>query len=143
MIDGGIEIDMEAVLQNIAEAQVISLFFPTLRRTLLVDTRTNEHANTFVKIVPMVTDGGARLRSLRKLRPQFPRPESMTLIPWDARVDSLVALGVWEPLLTRIDCPEVAQACLEALREIERAEHLAAIRGEEYQTLWSRGSRPC
>lgn len=138
MIDGGIEIDLEAVLQNIAEAEVVTLFFPTLRRTLLVDTRTSEHAGSFVKIVPMAKDGGERLRSLRKLRPQFPHPSSITLIPWDARVGSLVHLGIWEPLMARIDCREVAQACLEALCTIEEAEHRAAILGDEYQTLWAR-----
>jgi hypothetical protein len=138
MIDGGIEIDLDEVVQNILEAEVVSLFFPTLRRSLLIDTRTSEHAGTFVKVVPMAKDGGDRLRSLRKLRPQFARPDSITLIPWDARVDSLVSLGIWEPILERIDCPEVAEQCLATLRAIEVAEHRAAIMGDDYQTLWAR-----
>ena len=138
MIDGGIELDLEAVLQNIAEAEVVSLFFPTLRRTLLVDTRCNEYAGTLVKIVPMARNGGERLRSVRKLRPQFPRPESITLIPWDVRVVSLVDLGIWDRLLERIDCPEVASACLERLCAFELAEHRAAIVGRDYETLWAR-----
>ncbi|MQC18359.1 MAG: hypothetical protein DWG80_04710 [Chloroflexi bacterium] len=138
MIDGGIEIDLDEVVQNINEAEIVSLFFPTLRRALLVDTRCNEHAGTFVKIVPMARSGADRLRSVRKLRPQFARPDSITIIPWDAHVDSLVSLGVWEPLISRLDCPDIAEACLQVLRTIELAEHRAAILGDEYETLWSR-----
>ncbi len=140
MIDGGIEIDLEAVVQNVCEADVITFYFPTLRRTLLIDTRTNPSSGTMVKIVPMAKDGADRLRSLRRLRPQFPRPDSITWIPWDARVDSLVNLGVWECILGRIDCPDTARACLATLRAIEQAEHRAAILGDDYQTLWSRVS---
>ena len=138
MIDGGIEIDLDEVVQNIAEAEVVSLFFPTLRRTLLIDTRTNEFAGTFVKVVPMAKSGGDRLRSLRKLRPQFSRPESITLIPWDARVASLITMGVWDTIMQRIDCPDQAASCFEALCAAEHEEHRAAITGERYHTLWSR-----
>lgn len=138
MIDGGIDIDLEAVLQNVAEADVITFYFTTLRRTLLIDTRCNASTGCMVKVVPIAKDGADRLRSLRRLRPQFPRPDSITWIPWDARVESLVHLGVWECLLARIDCPEAAERCLQALRLVEQAEHRAAIMGEDYQTLWSR-----
>lgn len=140
MIDGGIEIDLNEVVQNIAEAEVVSLFFPTLRRTLLIDTRTNEYASTFVRVVPMAKSGGDRLRSLRKLRPQFARPDSITLIPWDARVASLVTMGIWDTIMQRIDCPERAAECFEKLCAIEHDEHRAAITGERYHTLWSRFS---
>ncbi len=138
MIDGGIEIDLDEVVQNIAEAEVVSLFFPTLRRTLLIDTRTNEYAGSFIKVVPMAKSGGDRLRSLRKLRPQFARPDSITLIPWDAHVASLITMGVWDTIIRRIDCPEQAAECFEALCTIEQAEHRAAITGDRYHTLWSR-----
>lgn len=140
MIDGGIEIDLDEVVQNIAEAEVVSLFFPTLRRTLLIDTRTNDYAGTLVKVVPMAKSGGDRLRSLRKLRPQFSRPESITLIPWDARVASLVTMGVWDTVIHRIDDPEQAAECFEVLCRIEHQELRAAITGERYHTLWSRVS---
>ncbi|MEX1021571.1 MAG: hypothetical protein WD800_01000 [Dehalococcoidia bacterium] len=138
MIDGGIDIDLEAVLQNIAEAEVISLFFPTLRRALVVDTRRNDYAGTLVKVMPMARDGGDRLGTIRRMRPMFARPRSMTLIPWDGGVDSLVSLGVWESLLARIDDPVAAANCLARLRTRERAECRDAILGVKYQVLWSR-----
>lgn len=140
MIDGGIEIDLEEVVQNIAEAEVVCLFFPTLRRTLLIDTRTNDYAGSMIKVVPMAKNGGDRLRSLRKLRPQFGRPESITLIPWDARIATLVTLGVWDTIVRRIDSVDAAAECFEALCAIEHEEHRAAITGERYHTIWSRTS---
>ena len=43
MIDGGIDIDIDAVVQNIDEAEVVTLHFPILRQTLLIDTRSSEY----------------------------------------------------------------------------------------------------
>jgi hypothetical protein len=138
VIDGGLELDLEAVRQNIEEAEVVCLYFPTLGRTLLVDTRSNEHAGSHVSVQPMAPSSAERLRSLRRLRPQFPRPRSLTLIPWDGRVESLCSLGLWEPLLARLDCPDRAIECLRELRALERRELRAVITGEEYDALWSR-----
>jgi len=138
MIDGGIDLDLTAVLENVKEAQVICFFFPTLRRTLLVDTRTNEYAGTFIRVVPMAKDSADRLRSIRHLRPLFGRPESITLIPWESRVDSLLAFGVWEPLLARLDDWAPAEACLRRLRILEQQEFRDAIVGDRYETLWRR-----
>lgn len=138
MIDGGIDLDLDAVRQNIGEAQVICLFFPTLRRTLLVDTRVNEHAGTFIKVVPIARNSSDRLRSLKHLRPLFGRPDSMTLIPWEGRIDSLLSLDVWQLLVDRLDDASMADACLARLRHLERREQRAAILGKRYETLWMR-----
>lgn len=139
MIDGGVEIDLEAAKQNIREAEIVGLYFPTLRRTLLMDTRRNEYAGTFIRVVPMARNSGDRLRSIRHLRPMFPRPESITLIPWEARVDSMLSTGVWDALVARLDDPEAATSCLKRLQNLERTEFRSAILGHHhYQTLWSR-----
>ncbi|GMU41078.1 MAG: hypothetical protein AMXMBFR23_19440 [Chloroflexota bacterium] len=138
MIDGGLELDLEAVRQNVVEAEVVCFYFTVLGRTLVVDTRHNDQVGTFIRVVPMAKDSGERLRSIRRLRPQLPRPTSITLIPWDCRVASLVSLGVWEPLLARLDNIEEAQACLEALCQRERRELRRIIRGHQYDTLWMR-----
>ena len=77
-------------------------------------------------------------RGLRRLRPQFPRPESLTMIPWGRRVASLVECGLWTHLVARIDDPAVAEACMARLRALELAEFRDAIVGRSYQALWSR-----
>ena len=144
MFDGGLEIDIDAVNHTIDEAQVVSLFFPLLRKTLLLDTRTDDDTGPFVRVMEMVNDPQERFHSLRRLRPQFPRPQSISTIPWTRRVGSLRESGVWEHLLRRLDgrgddpCLEVAEACIEELERFERRELLRAITGELHRTLWGR-----
>ena len=104
MLDGGpgFEIDIDAVNRNVSEAEVLSLYFPRLRKTLLLDTRTAAGVGPLIAVVDMVDNASQRLLSLRKLRPQFPRPQSITLIPWVLRAGSLRQTGVWERLIERL-----------------------------------------
>ncbi len=138
MIDDGVELDLTAVCQNIAEAEVITLYFPLLGRTLLVDTRRNAEVGTLVRVVPMARDTGERLRSLRRLRPMLPRPDSITMIPWQMRARAVVSTGVWECLLRRVDDHAAAEVCLDQLATLERAEQIDAILGRRYEALWTR-----
>lgn len=144
MLDGGpgFEIDIEAVHQNVREAEVVALYFPMLRKTLLVDTRSNDHVDPMVCVVDMVQNAGERFRSLRKLRPQLPRPQSITLIPWVLRVASLRETGVWADLMTRLhdygECLESAADCLAQLDLLEQNELQQALTGKNYRTLWGR-----
>ena len=83
------------------------------------------------------------MRSIRRLRPGFPRLQNLTLIPWPRYVESLVSLGVWEKIVKRIEDSgdaKAIQACdaaLTELRKLEREEMVAAISGDNYQTIWS------
>ena len=70
--------------------------------------------------------------------PDFGRPDSITLIPWEPRVDSLLSMDVWHLIVERLDDPAPAEACLERLRHLEQREHRAAITGRRYETLWTR-----
>ena len=144
MLDGGFEMDLDTALASIRDAEVISLYFPHLRKTLLIDTRTDAHTGPFVAVVEMTNSSQERLRSLRRMRPQFPRPESITLVPWQRRVVTLEALGVWRTIEARLAATasprtiEDAHACLDQLRAFERRELRRAITGEQYHTLWGR-----
>ncbi|MDA1062349.1 MAG: hypothetical protein O2895_05520, partial [Chloroflexi bacterium] len=102
MLDSGFELDIEAVRENIAEAEVVTLYFPLLRKTLLVDTRTTERLGPMVRVVPMASSTADRFESLQRLRPELPKPESITMIPWGRPVASLRAAGVWDRLLARL-----------------------------------------
>ena len=142
MLDGGFELDIDAVRENIAEAEVVTLYFPLLRKTLLVDTRSNEVVGPFVRLVPMASNSGERFESLRRLRPQLPRADSITMIPWGRRVAALEDAGIWDRLLARLseggDARALARArdCLDELRSLERQEFGNAIRGAQYETVW-------
>jgi hypothetical protein len=127
MLDNGVETDLDTITRNIDEADVVSLYFPAFGKTLLIDNRASEHVGPMVRVVPIADSSAERLRSVRRLRPELPRPTSLTLIPWTRRVDSLCALGVWEHIVQRFDVHadadiHLAEAhrCLDALRRLER-----------------------
>lgn len=144
MLDGGYEVEVDIVTRNIDEAEVISLYFPLLRKALLIDTRTDASSGPLISVVEMVNSSQERMRALRRMRPQFPRPDSLTLIPWMRRVSSLPSLGVWGHIKRRLvetgdaECLRNAACCLDELLAVERRELQHAITGEEYQTLWGR-----
>ncbi|HIN72356.1 MAG TPA: hypothetical protein EYM98_07230 [Dehalococcoidia bacterium] len=142
-MEGNFLFEIDEVLRNVHEAEVMSIFFPSFRRSLIIDTRSNTDDGPMVRLMPMASSPQDRVRSIRKLRPGFPRLQNLTLIPWQRYVDSLVNLGVWEKIVKRIEesgDPKAIQACdaaLTELRRLERQELVAAISGDNYQTIWS------
>lgn len=143
-MDGDFRIDVEEVLRNIDSAEVISIYFPLLRKTILIDTRFTEEDAPMVKIVPMASSVDERNRSLRRLRPHFPRPRSITVVPWPKYVESLVQLGVWQKVMERFvysGHKEAVQECslvLEDMYGLELDELSAVIKGDNYHTMWAR-----
>lgn len=137
--------DLDELRRHLERSEVVGIYFPLLRRTLLLDMRTNEHDPPLVIVVPMVNSMEERLRSLKRLRPRFPRPESMVLVPWPKYVGSLQRLGVWDLVLQRLEAVGGATArsrCETAFQELTAAEqqHLrSAITGEGFKTIWQRG----
>jgi hypothetical protein len=143
-MDSDFVIDLEELFKNVQNAEVISLFFPLLRKVLLVDTRHDDVEGPLIRVVPMVSSSDERVRELRRLRPRFGRPQSLTLIPWPKFVDSVERLGVLQALIQRVvllgyvDRIGDFRGCMDQLREFEQAELVAAIQGENYETLWQR-----
>ncbi len=142
-MEGNFLFDIEEMIQNIDDAEVMSVFFPTFRRSLIIDTRFDDSAGPFVKLMPMARSPQDRMRSIRRMRPQFPRPANLTLIPWQRYVASLVESGVWDRILGRVresgDETAIAacKTALSQLESLEREELVAAITGDNYHTLWS------
>ena len=141
-MEGNFLFDIDQVIQNVSEAEVMSVFFPTLRRSLIIDTRSNETVGPFVRLMPMARSPQDRMRSIRRLRPQFPRPTNLTLIPWQRYVDSLVESGVWDQIVDRVrqsgdeNALSSCSQALNELRQMERDELVSAITGRNYHTLW-------
>ena len=144
MLDGGFDVDVDHIARTIAEAEVVCLYFPLLRTTLLVDARSSESVAPLVRLVPIAASTGERLRSLRRLRSRLPRPDSITAILWTRRVDALRRLGVWECLVARLAATgdgstlRQAEACFDELGVLERRELRRALTGEQHRTLWGR-----
>ncbi|MQF48825.1 hypothetical protein FIM08_02850 [SAR202 cluster bacterium AC-647-N09_OGT_505m] len=143
-MDGDFRVNLEELLRKIDNAEVISIYFPLLRKTILVDTRFTMEDPPMVKVVPMASSGEDRHRALRRLRPSFPRPKTITVLPWPKYAESLVRLGVWQRVLqlfVHSGHKETVQACnlvLEEVYDLEREELAAVITGENYHTMWAR-----
>ncbi len=142
-MEGNFLFDIRDVIQNIERAEVMSVFFPTFRRALIVDTRYKDDVGPLVRLMPMARSPQDRMRSIRRIRPEFPRPTNLTLVPWQRYVGSLISSGVWDKILARLEesgDEAVLAACEEALSELQRLESeelTAAITGKNYHTLWS------
>lgn len=143
-MEGNFLFDIRDVIHNIERAEVMSVFFPTFRRALIVDTRYKEGVGPMVRLMPMARSPQDRMRSIRRVRSEFPRPTNLTLVPWQRYVSSLISSGVWDKILDRLKesgDDSVLLACekaLSELRQLENEELSAAITGRNYHTLWSR-----
>ena len=145
MTEGDFGIDLQKVKETIDDAEVMSLFFPSLRKSLIIDVRTNEKDGPMVRVMPMAASPQERLRGLRRMRPGFPRLRSLTLIPWLRYIDSLETTGVWERVIDRLsqaspgneELLATCEAALKELKNLEKAELLAVVRGDNYRTIWS------
>lgn len=130
--------------KNIDVADVVALYFPLLRKTLLMDLRTNDVDGPMIRVVPMANTPEERFQSLLKMRPRFGRPDSITIIPWPKYVQSLADLGIWERIIRRFSdtgsATSVRQAnrCFVELGRLEQEEVQRAITGENYETIWGK-----
>ena len=141
-MNGDFSLDMDEISRNIHRAEIVCLYFPLLRKTLVVDLRTDVEDPPIVRLMPMANSTEERVRSLRKLRPRFPQPEKVAILPWPKYVDSLVRLGIWDMLVERCastgdrSSVKSCSAALDELRSLEQAELASVITGEHYHTIW-------
>tara|TARA_B100000949_G_C13909900_1_gene296354 strand:- start:57 stop:494 length:438 start_codon:yes stop_codon:yes gene_type:complete len=142
-MDGDLDQDLHEVMKKIDDSEVVSLFFPTLRKAVVIDTRSNEIDGPMIRIMPMVASPQERVRSITKLRSEFPRVKNLTLIPWPRYVDSLANLGVWDRVVKRVkdtgyeEAVSTCEEVLEELRRLEKVELASVVRGENFHTIWS------
>lgn len=143
-MDSDFRFDVAEVNRSIDAADVIALYFPLLRKTLLMDFRTNDVDGALIKVVPMANTPEERFQSLLKMRPRFGRPESITIIPWVKYAHSLVEMGIWEHVVRRLadsgsaDAVRESQRSYVELERLERRELRRALTGENYETLWGK-----
>lgn len=141
-MDSDFRIDIGEVHRAIDGGEIIALYFPLLRKTLLMDTRTTAVDGPMIKVVPMAASPEERFRELVRMRPRFPKPETINIIPWPKYAESLVRTEVWDHIVRRfleIGPPNIVSECEKCLKEVraaEREEIRRAITGDGYETLW-------
>ena len=140
------QVDLDRVLDSIKEAEVISILFSMIRKSLVIDVRYSDDDPPIIRIAAQSRGPEDRLRYIRRQRPSLPRPTNVTMFPWSKSVESFVRLGIYDELMkraTETGNSSLIQECgkaLEELRRLERAEMVAVIRGENYFTIWSANS---
>lgn len=145
-MDREFRIDLDEVRQSVGRAEVITLHFPYIHETLLLDTRKSMSEPPMVRIRPSVNSVDERIKDIRNLRPRFGRPESITYIPWPKFVASLKESGVWDVIVDRMVMAGGAQMEAELerlykrLRKDEWNEYRKAIAGKGYKAVWERAS---
>ena len=139
-------IDLEEALKAIDLAEVLVVRFAILPKRLLIDFRTSASEGPLVAVVPKAESLEERYKSLKRMRPRFPLPDRIVAFMWPRTdVETLRRSPLWERMVARLvelGGPDLAEKMEEAyrrLREEERQELVAAIRGgESYHSLWER-----
>jgi hypothetical protein len=136
---------LSQVLSGIAEAEVITIFFPLLRRAIVVDVRHDEASGPMVRVMPQVNSMEERIRGIEKLRPGLGKVRSILGVPWMKSVRLLGDHGVTERLVARLaesglsrnDARAAIEGAVEQLWRLERIAFVRMIRGEGFRTIWT------
>ena len=138
-------LDIQEIMKVIDTADVLVVRFAIVDKRLLVDARHNQEEGPFIDLVPRVSSVEERFRHLKQVRPRFPLPERIMSFMWPRHVELLQTSGVWQRMVDRLSAlgyagtAEKCEAVYGELRAEERAQVMAAIRGEGgYQSLWER-----
>lgn len=137
------------VLEGIDESDVISIFFPLLRRALVVDTRNDGETAHFVKVMPQVASMEQRIMTIERLRPQFGKVRSILGIPWIKSVRALQEQGIAERIearlteagMSRSSARAAVRSALNHLWQLESLAFVKMIKGEGYKTIWTAGAK--
>lgn len=133
------------ILLGISEADVITIFFPLLRRALVVDTRHDLESGPMVQVDVQARSMEERIAGIEKARPQFGRVRAILGIPWVRSVKRLHEEGIADCLFRRLLAanmsPHDAQAAVDrAIEQLWRYEQMAftrMIQGTGFATLWT------
>ena len=136
-----------SIAASIAEANVISILFPALRRSLVVDTRVDEEHDPLVRIMPQVNSFEERIRTIEEIRPRLGKVRAILGIPWMRSLreleDARVPDGLVERLVSAGVSPHEAQNLVSgALRQLKNYEQMAferLVKGQGFSTLWPAG----
>jgi len=138
-------LDVQEIMKVIDTAEVLIVRFAIIDKRLLVDARHNQVEGPLIKLVPRAGSVEERFRHLKQIRPRFPLPERIMSFMWPRHVELLQTSGVWQRIVDRLRAlgydgtAEECEAVYQELLAEEKAQVLAAIRGEEgYRSLWER-----
>ena len=137
-MDMDFPVDLAEYGRRIEDAEVLSVYFPMLGKTLLLDLRYTADIPPFIRVVSSARGPEERLRYLRRTRPGLPRPTDLTAMfcrgsstAWSVWASSS---GCWSARPPR-GHPSAVQACREALRELQQLERAELASGNLRRAL--------
>ncbi|MBI4312312.1 MAG: hypothetical protein HY681_11095 [Chloroflexi bacterium] len=142
-MDTDFDIDATELTRALRSAEVISILFTLVGKSLVIDTRANEKEGPMVRVLPQAGSLEERARSVRRLRPGFPRPAEITAFSWPKYVRSLLQTNAFSIIQARLQAAGAPHALrqlaksLDDLQKMERRELAAVLQGERYHTIWS------
>ena len=136
---------LSQVFSAITEADVISIFFPLLRRALVIDLRNAPESAPLIRLLGQVNSMEDRISSIEQLRPGMGKIRSILGVPWLRSVRSLDEVGIMTSLVERLaqaglyppESESALRSAIDRLWKIERMAFVGLIRGEGYKTLWT------
>lgn len=142
--------DYNPNLEDASQVEVWVVYFPAIRKSLIVDTRSNALDPPLVKIVGMVNSIEERIESIRQLRPRFPRVEKIVFVPLPLDVASIERSVLWSKVTEKFaqagdhDSLQACESALAELGELEREvkrhhNNRGAVKGGlGFETIWER-----
>lgn len=143
-MDNEFFIDLPAICRALDEVEIVLIRFELMDQRLLFDLRSRGSLGPLVSLVERVSSMEERIRTLMRLRPDFPTPERIKILRWPRYVGSLAALGLWQRLeerCARSGHPEALDQCHRLFRQLQAEERRliqAAVLGEGFRTIWAR-----
>jgi hypothetical protein len=138
---------VDQVLMAVKGAEVLSIFFPRVGRSLILDSRRLETDGPAVILDGMVESPEARLQSFQRLRPGLPLPTQLTLAPWPGAVRVFAEFGLLDAFVGRCrdeggeELAVQASEKFEELRRLERDGLRSLVRGNGMYTIWKRENK--
>ena len=132
----------EEIIKSLKKTDVISIFFPYIKKTILIDKRSTSDEGSVILLTDIARTPRERILSLETLRPNFPAIENILLIPWTRYVISLKDSGVWKAICDTLEesttKSDSTDKIFEQLTQLEKRSLINVINGSEFKTIWTR-----
>jgi len=142
--ENGVQVDFDEVSKLIASADVFAVGFANFSERLLVDARYNDTEAPLIQVVEPAGSPQRRLRWLMRRRPSLGEPEAFSFVAWPHSPKLLIDSGMWQRIESRVradidsDLKLQCDLAIQELHDLDMEAVLAAIRGDDYTTIFSR-----
>jgi hypothetical protein len=140
--ENGVQVDFDEVSKLIASADVFAIGFANFSERLLVDARTDDKEMPLIQVVEPAGSPQRRLRWLMRRRPSLGEPQAFSFVAWPHSPKLLIDSGMWHRIEHRVradidaDMKLQCDLAIRELHDLEMEAVLAAIRGDNYATIF-------